>query len=144
MVMNSWSAFLSSCSWAYPLHREEVWALGKSQGGFGQGNLPQERSEADPLAQRFPPPTFPKIPCKLPAHAAALNAQVTCKQPRQEEGEISGCGSGHRLLPLSTRGCAAVCIWQRCRVPSCQQLCSAGQAFPGQVSVWDVLSRGMG
>lgn len=28
-------------------------------------------------------PTFLQIPCRLPAHEAALDVQVTCKQPRR-------------------------------------------------------------
>lgn len=75
-------------------------------------------------------PTFPWILCKLPAHEAALNVQVTCKQPRQGGGRNLCLWIWAEAAASQHKVCAAACIWQRCRAPSCQQLYSAGQAFP--------------
>lgn len=127
---------------SFSLHREEFWALGKSQEGLGQGNFPQERGDPVPLAQRFLPPNIPLDPVQAPSSRGCSE----CTSDLQ----TAQAGRREKSLPVDLgRGC---CL-------SAQGLCSSlhlaevqGSLLPtalpsrpgfsqDRFSVWDVFSR---
>lgn len=144
MVMNSWSAFLSSCSGHIPLSAQGR-VLGpkeKVKGGVGREISPRKGVTQILWPRDFCLPTFCQIPCKLPAHEAALNVQVICKQPRQGGGTdlslwiwAQAAASQHTGL-CSSQSLAEV---QDSLLPTAL-LSRSGFSQDG-FSVWDVFSK---